>query len=353
MKLTNDLMMRVLRHERTDTTPIWIMRQAGRYLPEYRELRSKVSGFMELCKTPDLVAEATLQPLRRFDLDAAILFSDILVIPEAMGLGLKFIQGEGPVFEHPVRTEEEILSLPRLDVQKDLKYVLDGIQVTLRELDGRVPLIGFCGSPYTLACYMMEGKSSRHYSYIKELQYTRPELLHKLLTHISDILIDYLNAQVEAGVQILQIFDTWGGQLTTGGFSQFSLQYIERILEGIRPNSEGEKVPVICFTKDAPLSWYKMYENVGADAISIDWRHDMDTVISVVRDMTVQGNLDPMALLGSEEYITKQVHSIIDQVGNHPHIFNLGHGITPGIDPDKVKFLVDTVHAHKHSRGSK
>lgn len=352
--IKNDLILRALRGENTSRTPVWLMRQAGRYLPEYRSVRAKAGSFMDLCRTPELACEVTIQPLRRYDLDAAIIFSDILTVPDAMGLGLSFLENEGPVFERPLRDEADILNLRRPDVMKDLKYVFDAITVTKKELDGRVPLIGFCGSAFTLACYMIEGKGSKGFPKVKELLYSRPELMHILLGKITDALIDYLNAQIDAGVDIIQIFDTWGGILSTGAFSEFSLTYTERLIQGLRLYREDDtRIPVICFTKDAPLAWYKMYENIGADCVGIDWRHDMDVVAAVVRNIALQGNLDPMVLKGSDEYIVQRVKQTIDMVGlRTPHIFNLGHGMHKDIDPDKVSLLVDTVHSYSEERKS-
>lgn len=352
--IKNDLILRALRGENTSRTPVWLMRQAGRYLPEYRSVRAKAGSFMDLCRTPELACEVTLQPLRRYDLDAAIIFSDILTVPDAMGLGLSFLENEGPVFERPLRTESDILNLRKPDVMKDLKYVFDAIILTKKELDGSVPLIGFCGSAFTLACYMIEGRGSKGFPRVKELLYSRPELMHTLLDKITDALIDYLNAQIDAGVDIIQIFDTWGGILSTGAFSEFSLTYTERLIQGLRLYREDDtRIPVICFTKDAPLAWYKMYENIGADCVGIDWRHDMDVVAAVVRNIALQGNLDPMVLKGSDEYIVQRVKQIIDMAGlRTPHIFNLGHGMHKDIDPDKVELLVDTVHSYSEERKS-
>lgn len=352
--IKNDLILRALRGENTSRTPVWLMRQAGRYLPEYRSVRAKAGSFMDLCRTPELACEVTLQPLRRYDLDAAIIFSDILTVPDAMGLGLSFLENEGPVFERPLRTESDILNLRKPDVMKDLKYVFDAITLTKKELDGSVPLIGFCGSAFTLACYMIEGRGSKGFPRVKELLYSRRELMHTLLDKITDALIDYLNAQIDAGVDIIQIFDTWGGILSTGAFSEFSLTYTERLIQGLRLYREDDtRIPVICFTKDAPLAWYKMYENIGADCVGIDWRHDMDVVAAVVRNIALQGNLDPMVLKGSDEYIVQRVKQIIDMAGlRTPHIFNLGHGMHKDIDPDKVELLVDTVHSYSEERKS-
>ncbi|MDO4771566.1 uroporphyrinogen decarboxylase [Porphyromonas sp.] len=353
-EIKNDLMLRVLRGESTSSTPVWLMRQAGRYLPEYRKTRAQAGSFMDLCRTPELACEVTLQPLRRYALDAAIIFSDILTVPDAMGLGLGFSENEGPFFERPITSEEDIRNLQKPDVAKSLKYVFDAITLTKKELDGAVPLIGFCGSAFTLACYMIEGRGSKGFPRVKQLLYSRPELMHILLEKITDALIDYLNGQIEAGVDIIQVFDTWGGILSTGAFSEFSLTYTERLIEGLnRGREDGSHIPVICFTKDAPLAWYKAYENIGADCVGIDWRHDMDGVAAVVRNIALQGNLDPMVLTGSDDYIVQRVKQTIDMAGlRTPHIFNLGHGMHKDIDPDKVKLLVDTVHEYSAERKS-
>lgn len=353
MNLQNDLLMRVLRGEATSRTPVWLMRQAGRYLPEYMQTREKAGSFMRLCSTPELAVEVTLQPLRRYDLDAAIIFSDILTVPDAMGLGLRFTEGEGPSFERPLTSPTDIDKLPSPDVINQLDYVFDTISLAKKEIGGKVPLLGFCGSAFTLACYMIEGQGSRHFPKVKELMYSQPEIMHKLLDHITATLTDYLVAQVEAGADALQIFDTWGGILTTGGFSEFSLSYTERLITAVQNRLGDRAVPIICFTKDAPLAWYKMYENAGAACVGIDWRHDLDVVAAVVRNIALQGNLDPFALLGSDEMIVQRTRQTINMAGlRTPHIFNLGHGMDRTIHPDKVKLLVDTVHQYSEERKS-
>lgn len=353
-EIKNDLILRTLRGEPTSRTPVWLMRQAGRYLPEYRETRARAGSFMDLCRTPELACEVTLQPLRRYDLDAAIIFSDILTVPDAMGLGLSFAENEGPVFARPLRDEADIINLKHPDVMRDLRYVFDAIALTKRELNGKVPLIGFCGSAFTLACYMIEGRGSKGFPRVKELLYSRPELMHILLGKITDALTEYLNAQIEAGVDIIQIFDTWGGILSTGAFSEFSLTYTEKLIQSLHLYREDDtRIPVICFTKDAPLAWYKAYEIIGVDCVGIDWRHDMDVVAAVLRNIALQGNLDPMVLKGSDDYIVQRVKQTIDMAGlRTPHIFNLGHGMHKDIDPDKVALLVETVHAYSEERKS-
>lgn len=344
--LKNDLMLRVLRGEKTEKTPIWLMRQAGRYLPEYRALREKAGSFMNMATNPEIACEITLQPIRRFSLDAAIIFSDILTIPHAMGLGLRFEDGLGPVFERPLTNEREILALSKPDVEDELGYVMEAIRLTKKELDGAVPLIGFCGSPYTLACYMIDGGGSKHFKKTKELIYNRPDLMHQLLKILADALIDYLTAQVKAGAQILQIFDTWGGNLSTPAFASFSLFYTEIIVEALKKNPDTSEIPIIAFTKDAPLAWYKMYENILVDCVGIDWRHELDLVSNSIRNIVIQGNMDPLALMGSEEYIVDRAKQILRSVSKDtPHIFNLGHGMDKSVAPEKVALLVDTVHS--------
>lgn len=348
--LKNDLMLRTLRGEKTGQTPIWLMRQAGRYLPEYRSLRDKAGSFMNLATNPEYACEITLQPIRRYNLDAAIIFSDILTVPHAMGLGLRFEDGLGPVFERPLTHEREILSLSKPDVEDELGYVMDAIRLTVKELDGKVPLIGFCGSPYTLACYMIDGGGSKNFIRTKELIYTRPDLMHHLLGVLADSLIDYLTAQIKAGAQIIQIFDTWGGNLSSSAFSTFSLSYTERIVEALKGNSETMDTPIIAFTKDAPLAWYKMYENISVDCVGIDWRHDMGLVSNTIHHIAIQGNMDPLALSGSEEIIVECAQKILNSVRRDtPHIFNLGHGMDKSIAPEKVALLVDVVHEYSRS----
>ncbi len=344
--IKNDLFLRALRGESLERTPVWIMRQAGRYLPEYRKVRQKAGSFMNLCQSAELACEVTLQPIERFNLDAAIIFSDILTVPDAMGLGLRFVEGEGPVFDRPIHSEYDIKSLKQADVSKSLRYVFDAISTTKKALAGRVPLIGFCGSPFTLACYMIEGRGSKTFHKTKSLMYAQPKLMYLLLDKISNSLIDYLNAQIEAGADALQIFDTWGGMLSDSSFCEFSLRYTEKIISSLRPNSEGEKTPVICFTKDAPLKWYERYNALDIACIGIDWRHDMADVLATTKNICLQGNLDPMILFGSEEQIDLAVQDLINKVGNAAHIFNLGHGIHKDVEPERLAFLVESVRRH-------
>lgn len=351
--IKNDLMLRTLRGEKCDMTPVWLMRQAGRYLPEYRALREKAGSFMNLATNPEYACEVTLQPLRRFPLDAAIIFSDILTIPDAMGLGLHFESGVGPIFERPLQDERSILGLPRPDVQEQLGYVMEALRLTHKELDGAVPLIGFTGSPYTLACYMVDGGGSKNFVKTKELLYSRPELMHHLLEVLSDTIIDYLTAQVEAGADILQIFDTWGGNLSTPAFASFSLSYTEKIVEALKANPRTAEVPVIAFTRDAPIAWYKMYQVIGVEGVGVDWRHDLEAVAHALHGVTIQGNLDPFALSGSDEYIISRTETIIRSIPKETsHIFNLGHGMDKSIAPEKVALLVDTIHSYsrKHKQ---
>ncbi|HZJ82083.1 MAG TPA: uroporphyrinogen decarboxylase [Guyparkeria sp.] len=344
--LKNDRLLRALARQPVDRTPIWIMRQAGRYLPEYRATRQQAGGFMDLCRSADLACEVTLQPLERFELDAAILFSDILTIPDAMGLGLKFVSGEGPVFEHPVRTATDIARLPRPDMGSDLGYVMNAVSTIRKALDGRVPLIGFTGSPWTLACYMVEGSGSKDFAKIKGLVYSDPKAAHQLLDKLTETVIDYLNAQIEAGAQALMIFDTWGGVLTPHDYREFSLQYMQRIVDGVnRERPDGSYVPVTLFTKGGG-QWASAMADTGADGIGLDWTVTLDTIRAEVGDrVALQGNLDPSVLYASDEVIEQEVARILKEFGPHPgHVFNLGHGIHQYVKPDKVKVLVDAVH---------
>lgn len=344
--LKNDRLLRALARQPVDRTPIWIMRQAGRYLPEYRATRQQAGGFMDLCRSADLACEVTLQPLERFELDAAILFSDILTIPDAMGLGLKFVSGEGPVFEHPVRTATDIARLPRPDMGSDLGYVMNAVSTIRKALDGRVPLIGFTGSPWTLACYMVEGSGSKDFAKVKGLVYSDPKAAHQLLDKLAETIIDYLNAQIEAGAQALMIFDTWGGVLTPHDYREFSLQYMQRIVDGLnREQADGSYVPVTLFTKGGG-QWASAMADTGADGIGLDWTVTLDTIRAEVGDrVALQGNLDPSVLYASDEVIEQEVARILKEFGPHPgHVFNLGHGIHQYVNPDKVKVLVDAVH---------
>ena len=347
--LDNDRLLRALRREPVDATPIWLMRQAGRYLPEYRATRAKAGSFLELCKNPELACEVTLQPLERFPLDAAILFSDILTIPDAMGLGLYFAEGEGPHFERPIRTEADIAKLAAPDPEEDLRYVMDGVRVIRSALNGRVPLIGFSGSPWTLATYMVEGQGAKNFSKVKAMMYDRPDLMHRLLDVTADAVIAYLNAQIAAGAQAVMIFDTWGGALGPRHYRSFSLDYMDAIVSGLTREAEGRRVPVILFTKGGG-NWLEAMAETGCDALGLDWTVDIGDARRRVGDkVALQGNLDPCALYAKPDKITGEADRILDAFGEHPgHVFNLGHGITPDIEPDHVAALVDAVHGHKY-----
>lgn len=343
--LKNDRLLRALLRQPVDYTPVWIMRQAGRYLPEYRETRARAGDFMTLCKTPELACEVTLQPLARFDLDAAILFSDILTIPDAMGLGLSFEKGEGPQFAHPIRTAADIKRLAAPDPEAELSYVMDAVRVIRRELNGKVPLIGFSGSPWTLATYMVEGSSSKTFSRIKAMLFTEPQLLHQLLTILCDAVTEYLRAQIKAGAQAVMIFDTWGGILTPRDYQQFSLSYMQRIIEGLPKEHEGRRVPCVVFTKNGG-QWLEHIADSGCDAVGIDWTTDLsDARKRVGHKVALQGNMDPSVLYSTPERIRLEVKTILDSFGPGPgHVFNLGHGITPEVPPENVAVLVDAVH---------
>ncbi len=344
-ELANDLLLRALLCEKVERTPVWIMRQAGRYLPEYRELREQAGDFMSLCTNPDLACEVTLQPLRRFKLDAAILFSDILTVPNAMGLGLYFEAGEGPRFERPVRSPSDIKNLRRPDVEKDLGYVSDAVRTIRRELNGSVPLIGFAGSPWTVSTYMVEGRSSRDFATIKRLANENPAALSSLLDIVAQTTIDYLNAQVAAGAQAIMLFDTWGAALEADEYRRFSLANMQKIVDGLTRESDGRKVPVILFTKGAGPLLSNMAET-GCDALGVDWTTDLATAREYVADkVALQGNLDPATLRESPATIRQGVADVLESYGTGPgHVFNLGHGITPDIDPEHLGVLVDAVH---------
>ena len=328
-------------------TPIWVMRQAGRYLPEYRATRKKAGDFLTLCKSSDLACEVTLQPLERFDLDAAILFSDILTIPDAMGLGLHFVEGEGPKFSHPLSSLSEINQLTKPDVSKDLSYVSEAVSVIKKNLKGRVPLIGFSGSPWTLATYMVEGGSSKTFSKVKGLMYENPKHMHQLLDVLADTIIDYLNSQIEAGADSVMIFDTWGGLLNKASYENFSLMYMSKIVAGINRNSEGKTIPVTLFTKGGS-AWLEQIAATGCDAVGIDWTVEIgEAERRVGSKVALQGNLDPSVLYASPEVIKSEAHKILDQFqGSTGHVFNLGHGITPDVNPESMKALVDAVHSY-------
>ncbi len=343
--LDNDLLLRALLKEPVPRTPMWIMRQAGRYLPEYRATRAEAGDFMSLCRNPELACEVTMQPLRRYALDAAILFSDILTVPDAMGLGLYFQAGEGPKFERPVQTRDAIRALRVPDVEKSLGYVFDAVRTIRRELNGQVPLIGFAGSPFTCGTYMVEGGSSREFPTIKGLAREAPDALDALMDVIAETTIEYLNAQIDAGAQAVQIFDTWGAALEADDFRRFSLASMQKIVDGLTREKDGRRVPVILFTKGAgPL--LRDLAETGCDALGVDWTTDLATAREYVQDkVALQGNLDPATLRESPEAIRAGVAKTLASYGTGPgHVFNLGHGITPDIDPDNVSVLVDAVH---------
>ena len=345
-ELQNDRLLRALTRQPVDRTPVWIMRQAGRYLPEYRATRARAGSFMDLCRNPELACEVTLQPLERFPLDAAILFSDILTVPDAMGLGLYFTAGEGPRFERPVRDEAAIRALPVPDPEDELGYVMDAVRTIREALAGRVPLIGFSGSPWTLATYMVEGGGARTFARTKALMFDRPELMELLLDRLVAAVTAYLNAQVAAGAQALMIFDTWGGMLTGRDYRRFSLGPMRRIVEGLVREHEGRRVPVVLFTKGGGL-WLEDMAASGCDALGLDWTVDIGSARRRVGDqVALQGNMDPCVLYASPERIRREVAEILAAFGPGPgHVFNLGHGIHPDIDPGHVAALVEAVHA--------
>ena len=341
----NDRFLRALLRQPVDRTPVWVMRQAGRYLPEYRATREKAGSFMQLCTTPELACEVTLQPLKRFPLDAAILFSDILTIPDAMGLGLHFADGEGPQFRNPVRTAADVKRLGVPDPEDKLRYVMDAVRLIRRELDGKVPLIGFAGSPWTLATYMIEGGSSKDFALIKKMLYDQPALLHELLATTARAVTAYLNAQIAAGAQAVMVFDTWGGALSPRDYREFSLRYMREIVSGLAREAEGRKVPVILFTKGGG-QWLEAMADTGCDALGIDWTTDLnDARARVGSRVALQGNMDPSVLYASPERIRAEVEVVLASYGHGSgHVFNLGHGIHTGINPDHVAALVDAVH---------
>lgn len=345
--LKNDTFIRTLLKQPVERTPIWMMRQAGRYLPEYREIREQAGSFMNLCTNPELACEVTLQPLRRFDFDAAILFSDILTIPDAMGLGLYFTEGEGPKFKNPVRTEADIKKLPIPDPNIDLRYVVDAVRLIRKALQGSVPLIGFSGSPWTLATYMVEGSSSKSFQKIKSLMFNQPALLHMMLDKLAQAVAAYLNAQIEAGAQAVMLFDTWGGMLTTEDYNEFSLYYAKQVRALLKTEVAGQKIPTILFTKGGG-QWLETMADAGYDALGLDWQTDIQQARDRVGNrVALQGNMDPVALYAQPEIITEKVKTILHKFGSGSgHVFNLGHGILPDINPDHVKAMVDAVHQY-------
>jgi uroporphyrinogen decarboxylase len=345
-ELANDRLLRALMRRPVDHTPVWIMRQAGRYLPEYRAVRERAGSFLRLCSTPELACQVTLQPLERFALDAAILFSDILTVPAAMGMELVFTEGEGPSFPQPLRSAADVERLIRPDPEVELRYVMDTVRLVRRELGGRVPLIGFAGSPWTLATYMVEGGSSSHYRFSKGMMFTEPALMHRLLEQLADSVCTYLNAQIRAGAQAVMIFDTWGGVLSSRDYETFSLHYMARIVAGLEREMEGRRVPVILFTKGGG-AWLERIADSGCDALGIDWTVDIADARRRVGDrVALQGNLDPCTLYASPQRIRDEVGEVLAGYGHAPgHVFNLGHGIQPFVDPERVAVLVDAVHA--------
>ncbi len=338
-KLQNDLFLRACKKQPVERTPVWMMRQAGRYLPQYRVVREK-ADFLTMCKTPELAAEVTIQPVDLIGVDAAILFSDILVIPEAMGMRLEMHEGRGPVFPRPIRNEADAKELKIIDPAKDLKYVLDAVSLTKKELRDRVPLIGFSGAPWTLLCYMVEGKGSKNFSLVKKLIYNNPKLAHSILDKLAEAISKYLSAKIEAGVDAVQIFDTWGGNLSQNDFEEFSLRYIEKIITNIKRNGQ----PVIVFAKGVHYKLDKIAD-AGADVIGMDWTMDLGCIRKEIGDrVALQGNMDPTVLYANKEKIKNEVRRILSSYGKGTgHIFNLGHGILPDVKPKNAKFFIETV----------
>ncbi|MFZ7305437.1 uroporphyrinogen decarboxylase [Avibacterium avium] len=349
-ELKNDRYLRALLREPVDMTPVWMMRQAGRYLPEYKATRAQAGDFMSLCRNAELACEVTLQPLRRYDLDAAILFSDILTIPDAMGLGLSFGAGEGPKFAHPIENKSAVENLPIPDPEQELQYVMNAVRTIRRELKGEVPLIGFSGSPWTLATYMVEGGSSKAFTKIKKMLYTDPQTLHLLLDKLADSVALYLNAQIKAGAQSVMIFDTWGGVLAHREYLEFSLQYMQKIVENLIRHNEGRKVPVTLFTKGGGL-WLEHIANTGCDAVGLDWTVDLaDAKKRIGHKVALQGNMDPSVLYASPERIEQEVRSILADFGaGSGHVFNLGHGIHQDVPEISPKIFVDAIHQYSQA----
>lgn len=343
--MNNDRFLRALRCEPVDCTPVWLMRQAGRYLPEYRATRAQAGSFMALCTNPELACEVTLQPLRRFALDAAILFSDILTIPDAMGLGLHFADGEGPKFRSPVRTAADVARLGVPDPEGELRYVMDAVRTIRRELKGSVPLIGFSGSPWTLACYMVQGEGSSNFPLPKAMLWNEPALMHQLLDTVARSVITYLTAQAAAGAQALMVFDTWGGLLAPAQYTEFSLRYLGQIAAALKAEAATRDIPLILFSKGAN-GHLPGLAATGCDALGVDWTLDLSSARALVGDkIALQGNLDPAALQAAPEAIRREVARVLASHGPGPgHVFNLGHGITPDVKPEHVAALVDAVH---------
>ncbi len=342
--LQNDIFLKSLLREPVDRTPVWVMRQAGRYLPEYRKTRAEAGDFMSLCKNAELACEVTMQPLRRFPLDAAILFSDILTVPDAMGLGLYFETGEGPKFKNPIRSQSHIDNLPDPDPEDELRYVMNAVRTIRSELNNSVPLIGFTGSPWTLATYMIEGGSSKEYAHVKGMLFDQPQSLHQLLEKTTKTVINYLNAQVAAGAQALMVFDTWGGSLSPSNYLDFSLNYMTKIVNGVTRENEGRKVPIVLFTKNGG-QWLDKIADTGCDALGVDWTTDLSTARKLTSDrVALQGNMDPSVLYASPDKIRMEVAKVLESYGRGPgHVFNLGHGIHQHVNPDHLGEMVKAV----------
>ncbi|MCB1582976.1 MAG: uroporphyrinogen decarboxylase [Xanthomonadales bacterium] len=345
MKLENDLYLRALRREKTERTPVWLMRQAGRYLPEYRAVRAKAGDFMTLASTPEMACEVTIQPLERFPLDAAIIFSDILTIPDAMGLGLYFEPGEGPKFNSPITNSKQIADLP-IPEAEDLQYVMDAIELTTKTLRGRVPLIGFSGSPWTLLTYMIENGGSKTYAKSKALLYKTPELAHQLLNKLAQSIIKYLIGQIQSGASAVQVFDSWGGVLSPADFQQFSLQYMQQIVDGLKAAGCGD-TPIVLFSKGANQNLTALSQT-GCHGLGLDWTIDISSARKLTGDrVALQGNLDPATLYAPDDFIQQAVKKVLDEYGDNPgHVFNLGHGMQPDMDPEKVAVLVEAVRTY-------
>ena len=344
-KLKNDTFLRALLRQPTEYTPLWMMRQAGRFLPEYRATRARAGSFLGLCKNPDFATEVTMQPLDRYPLDAAILFSDILTVPDAMGLGLYFADGEGPKFERPLRDEAAIMALQVPDIDKTLRYVTDAVSQIRKTLDGRVPLIGFSGSPFTLSCYMVEGGGSDDYARVKTLMYNEPKLMHHILEVTTQAVIAYLNAQIEAGGAAVMIFDSWGGVLSRSAYHEFSLPYTQRIVEGLIKEKDGVRIPNVVLTKGGGL-WIDSIAATGCDAIGLDWTMDIGIARQKVgHKVALQGNLDPAVLFANPDAIRNEVEKVLSSYGyGSGHVFNLGHGISQHTNPENVAAMVAAVH---------
>lgn len=345
--LKNDTFLKALLRQKTDYTPIWLMRQAGRYLPEYKTTRKNAGSFMNLAKNPDFATEVTIQPLNRFALDAAILFSDILTVPDAMGLGLYFADGEGPKFERPLKDEKDVMAL-KVPEPGSLQYVFDAVTQIRHTLNGRVPLIGFAGSPWTLACYMVEGQGSRDFHTVKSMMYKRPDLMDHILRTNADAVATYLNAQIDAGAQAVMIFDSWGGALADGAYQRFSLKYMQDVVNQLQREKAGQRIPVIVFTKGGGL-WLEQIADIGADAMGLDWTVNLGQARARFgHKVALQGNLDPAVLFADPAQIREQVTAALTSYGapsvGHGHVFNLGHGISQFTPPEAVSVLVETVH---------